>query len=110
MVGYFYLWYELNVGQCTNITSRGRGHLPYGRPTWMLQVRQNKDIECNEMRNFLLDVIVVTRDKHNNEQTALMDYGNYLPHPTPRCFFCDINWNLTHSTNIKNVEIESEVF
>ena len=25
--GYFYLWYELNAGQCTKIMSRGRGHL-----------------------------------------------------------------------------------
>ena len=78
--------------------------------TWMLQVGQNKGTECNEMRNFLLNVIVVTRVKRNKEQTALMDYGNYLHHPTPRCFFCDINWNLTDSTIIKNVEIESEVF
>ena len=32
--------------------------------------------ECNEMRNFFLYVIVVTRGKRNMEPTALMDYGN----------------------------------
>ena len=78
--------------------------------TLMLQVRQNKGTECNEMRNFLLNVIVVTRVKRNKEQTALMDYGNHLPHPTARCFFCDIHWNLTNSTDIENIEIKSEVF
>ena len=41
--------------------------------TWMLQVGQNKGTECNEMRNFLLNVIVVIRVKRNKEQTALMD-------------------------------------
>ena len=45
-----------------------------------------------------------------------MDYSNHiLPHPTARCFFSDIHWNLTltDSTvieNIENIEIESEVF
>ena len=34
--------------------------------TWMLQVGQNKGTECNEMRNFLLNVIVVTRVKRNS--------------------------------------------
>ena len=34
--------------------------------------------ECNEMRKFLLNFIVVTRVKRNREQTALMDYGNPL--------------------------------
>ena len=52
--------------------------------TWMLQGGQNKDTECNEIRNFLLNVIVVTRVKRNQKQTALMDYGNHLPHPTAR--------------------------
>ena len=85
-----------------------------GSMTWMLQVGQNKGTECNEMRNFSLNVIVVTtgrvsRVKHNNEQTALMDYGNHLPHPTVRCFFCDIPWNLTYSTDIENIKIELEV-
>ena len=75
----------------------------------MLQVGQNKSTECNEMRNFLLNVIVVTRVK-NKEQTALMGYGNHFPHPTARCFFCDIHWKLTDSTDIDNIEIESEVF
>ena len=62
--------------------------------TWMLQVGQNKGTEYNEMRHFLLNVIVVTlttgrvtRVKRNKEQTALMDLGNHLPHPTARCFF-----------------------
>ena len=60
--------------------------------TWMLQVGQNKGTECNEMRNFSLNAIVVktgrvTRVKHNKEQTALKNYGNHLPHPTARCFF-----------------------
>ena len=41
--------------------------------TWMLQVGQNKGTECNEMRNFLLNVIVVIRVKRIKEQTALMD-------------------------------------
>ena len=50
----------------------------------MLQVGQNKGIECNEMRNLLLIVIVVTRVKRNKEQTALMDDGNYFPHATTR--------------------------
>ena len=60
--------------------------------TWMLQVGQNKGTECNEMRNFSLNVIVVTTGrvtivKCKKEQTALKDYGNHLPHPTARCFF-----------------------
>ena len=60
--------------------------------TWMLQVGQNKGTECNEMRNFSLNAIVVTTGrvtivKRNKEQTALKDYGNHLPHPTARCFF-----------------------
>ena len=86
VVGYCSLWCELNVGHCTNIMSRGRGHLPFGRLTWMLQVGQNKGIECNEMRNLLLIVIVVTKVKRNKEQTALMDDGNYFPHATTRWF------------------------
>ena len=89
----------MNVGQCTNIMSRGRGHLPHGRLTWMLQVGQNKGTECNEMRNYLLnvikDVIVATRVERNTEHTALMDYGNHFPDPTTRCFLFDIHWNLT---------------
>ena len=76
---------------------------------WMLQVGQNKGTECYGMTNFLLNVIVVTRVKRNKEQTALMDYGNHLPNPTARCFFCDIHWNLTDSTDLENIEIESEV-
>ena len=49
--------------------------------TLMLQVVQNNGTESNEMRNFPLNVIVVTtgrvtRVKRNKEQTALMDYGN----------------------------------
>ena len=39
-----------------------------------------------------------------------MDYGNHLPHPTASFFLCDIHWNLTYSTDIENIEIESEVF
>ena len=83
--------------------------------TWMLQVRQNKGTECNKMRNFSLNVIVVTsgwvtRVKRNKEQTALMDNCNHLPHLTARCFLCDIRSNLTYSTDIKIMEIESEVF
>ena len=41
-----------------------------------------------------------------------MDYGNHLPHPTAMCFFSDIHWILilTDSTDIENIEIESEVF
>ena len=51
--------------------------------TWMLQVGQNEDTECNDMRNFLLNVIIVTtgrvtRVKRNKEQTALMDYSNHF--------------------------------
>ena len=83
--------------------------------TRMLQVGQNKGTECNKMRNFTLNVIVatsgwVTRVKLNKEQTALMDYGNHLPHLTARCCLCDIHWNLTYSTAIKNMDTESEVF
>ena len=47
--------------------------------TWMLQVGQNKGTECNEMRNLLLNVIVVTRVKRNKEQTVLMDFGTHFP-------------------------------
>ena len=71
----------------------------------MLQVGQNKGIECNEMRNLLLIVMVVARVKRNKEQTALMDDGNYFPHATARCFFCDIHWNLTDSTDLENIKI-----
>ena len=78
--------------------------------TYMLQVGQNKGTECIEMRLFLLNAIVVTRVKRSKEQTALMDFGNHLAHPTARCFFCDIHWNVTDSNDIKNIEIESEVF
>ena len=73
-------------------------------------LRQYKGTECNEMRKFLLNVIVVTRPKRNKEQTALMDYGNHFPNPTTRCFFCDSHWKLTNSTDIENIAIESEVF
>ena len=78
--------------------------------TWVLQVGQNKGTECNEVRHFLLNVVVVTSAKRNKEETALMDYGNHLPHRTARCFFCDIHWNLTDSTDIENIEIKLEVF
>ena len=44
------------------------------------------------MTNFLLNIIVVTRGERNKEQTALMDYGTHLPHPTARCFFCVMHW------------------
>ena len=80
----------------------------------MLQVGQNKGTKCNEMRNFFAECHCSDKSqpvKHNKEQTALMDYGNHiLPHPTARCFFSDIHWNLTDSTDIENIEIESEVF
>ena len=62
------------------------------------------------MINFLLNVIVVPGVKSNKEQKVLMDYGNHFHHPTARWFFCDIHWNLTDSTGIENIKIESEVF
>ena len=67
------------------------------------------------MTKFLLNVIVVTtgrvkRVKRNKEQTALMNYGNSLPHPTARCFFCYICWNLTDSTDVENIGIKTEFF
>ena len=64
----------------------------------MLQVGLNKGTECNEMRNVSLNVIVVTRVERNTEQTALMDYGNYLPALRQGVFFCGIHWNLTDSS------------
>ena len=90
MVGFFYLWYEMNVGQCTNNNVKWQRAL--GSMTWKLLVGQNKGTECNEMRNFSLNVIVVTpgrvtRVERNKGQKALMDYGNHLPHPTDMYFF-----------------------
>ena len=67
--------------------SRSRGHLLYGRLTWMLQIGQYKGTECNEMRNFVMNVIVETRVNSNKEQLAFMDYGNHFPHPTSKVFF-----------------------
>ena len=46
----------------------------------------------------------------NKEQTALMDFGNLFPHPTARCFFYDIQGNLTDLADIEHIEIETEVF
>ena len=60
--GYFYLWYELNVGQCTNIMSRGRGHLPYGRLTWMLQVGQ-KMKNLGRIGSLLISIDIVWKIK-----------------------------------------------
>ena len=62
------------------------------------------------MRSFLVNVIVVTRAKCKEEQTALMDYGNHFPHPTARSFFCDSHWKLTDSIDIQNIETELKVF
>ena len=67
---------------------------------WMLQVGQNKGTERNEMRNLLLNVIEVKRLKRDKEQAALMVYatpGQPFPHPTARCFFCDIRIPISKS-------------
>ena len=76
--------------------SRSRGHLPYGRLTWMLQIGHYKGTECNEMRNFVMNVIVETRVNSNKEQIAFMDYGNHFFHPTSKVFFLchplKLNW------------------
>ena len=105
VAGYFYLWYELNLGQCTNIMSRGRGHMLYGSLPWMLLVWRNKGTECNEMRNFLLNVVTRVETQGTN---SVDDYGDHFARPTARCFFCDIHWNLTDSTAIKILKSDQQ--
>ena len=53
-VGYFYLWYKLNVGQCTNIYNV-KWQRALRSMTRMLQVGQKKGTECDEMRKFFAE-------------------------------------------------------
>ena len=59
--------------------SRGTGSM-----TWMLQIGQSKCTECYEIRNCLLNVIVVTWVKRKKEQTAFID-GLWQPFTPPYC-------------------------